>query len=196
MSGLFRATMLAVMAVALATASAGPAAAQETVSVSLNDVPWEIAIDLTNADAGKVVFSVLNDGLLPHNMVIVDTDLPPDGLPVVDGLVDEGQLDVVASTAILNTGEFESLQVDLSYGNYVLICNNAVNHYTAGMFTAFTVVPPVGGVADLPEVAAAPLDSDAAGGGGGALFLVFAAASLGIAAMGGAVWYARRKRVA
>ena len=53
--------------------------------------------------------------------------------------------------------------------------------------------PSVGGIAELAEVAGTPLD--AAGSSGGNVASVAAAIAVGAVALGGAAWYARRRRV-
>ena len=90
--------------------------------------------------AGTVTFNVSSDGAIFHNLIVVATDLAPDGLPVDGALfaVDEQQVEVVASTADLDPGDTEELTVDLAAGDYVLICN-IPTHYSAGMTVAFTV---------------------------------------------------------
>ena len=52
----------------------------------------------------------------------------------------------------------------------------------------------VGGIAELPEVAAAPLEAEGASGPSAAVLAGVAAAAAGAAALGGAAWYARRRR--
>ena len=55
--------------------------------------------------------------------------------------------------------------------------------------------PPVGGIAELPEVAGTPLDATgASGSSAGLLAGVIAAVAAGAVALGGAAWYTRRQR--
>lgn len=53
---------------------------------------------------------------------------------------------------------------------------------------------PVGGIAELPEIARTPLEAQAASGAGAALFAGIAAVLAAVIALGGAAWYARRRR--
>ena len=57
-----------------------------------------------------------------------------------------------------------------------------------------TIDPSVGGVAELPEVAGAPLQATGSSGGNAGLFAgVIAAVVAGAGALGGAAWYVRRR---
>lgn len=111
-------------------------AASTSVDVALVEFAINPAQD--TVDAGTVTFSVSNDGATPHNLRVVKTDLAPDALPKDGVLVDEGQVDVVVSTADLPGGATEEQSVDLAAGSYVLVCN-IPGHYDLGMLTAFTV---------------------------------------------------------
>lgn len=107
------------------------------------DVPhweWEMAASADSAPAGTVTFNAINEGTIPHNLRVAKTDLAPDALPVDEGtiMVDEEQVNVLASSRDLNVGEAEEMIVALQPGSYVLFCNVA-GHYAAGLFTGFTV---------------------------------------------------------
>lgn len=112
--------------------------AERSVGVSLTEFVVEPSV--ASISAGTVTFNVSNDGAIFHNLLVVATDLPPDGLPTNDATftADESRLDVVGSTATLNPGETVELTVDLTVGNYVLICN-IPTHYEIGMTVAFRV---------------------------------------------------------
>ena len=119
-------------------AATEPAAAETSVDVSLIEFAIEPSID--TASAGTITFNVSSDGAIFHNFKVIATDVAPDALPVDDAtfVVDEAQVDVVASTADLVAGEQETLTVELAAGSYVLICN-VPTHYGVGMTVAFTV---------------------------------------------------------
>ncbi len=119
--------------------TATEAAAAET-SVDLSMGEWFIEPSVDSVPAGTVTFNVSSDGAIFHDLVIVATDLPPDGLPTDDATfgVDEAQLDIVGSTAELDPGDTEELTLDLEAGNYVLICN-IPTHYDLDMRIAFSV---------------------------------------------------------
>ncbi len=111
-------------------------AAATTVDVGLEEFAVNPAQD--TVDAGTLTFSVSNDGAIPHNFLVIKTDLASDALPTANAQVDEGQVDVAASIPEYAAGETEEVSVDLEPGSYVLICNVA-GHYDSGMRAGFTV---------------------------------------------------------
>lgn len=142
--------MGALAALALVAAACGDdeeeeGAAGATVNVSL--IEWSVVPDTTSVAAGSVTFTATNDGAENHELVVIRTDLAPDALPVVEGKVDEDQVDVIGEIEEFAPGQTESATFDLEPGNYVLICNIAEveedgeieSHYQLGMRTAFEV---------------------------------------------------------
>jgi|FLYL01.1.fsa_nt_gi uncharacterized cupredoxin-like copper-binding protein len=116
----------------------GDGAAGEVVAVELFD-SFDIEVDPASVPAGDVTFDVTNAGNIPHNLRVIASDADPGSLPVSGGMVDEAQVDVVASTtADLPGGENEQVAASLDAGSYILICNVA-GHYEAGMYVGFTV---------------------------------------------------------
>jgi uncharacterized cupredoxin-like copper-binding protein len=75
---------------------------------------------------------------VPHNLVVVRSDLAPDRLPTASGIVDERRVTFVGRTEELVPGSGARLSVTLAAGKYVLICN-VIGHYNSGQFAAFTV---------------------------------------------------------
>jgi uncharacterized cupredoxin-like copper-binding protein len=118
------------------TPDAGETPAAATVDVGLEEFAVNPAQD--TVDAGTLTFNVSNDGAIPHNFLVIKTDLASDALPTANAQVDEGQVDVVASIPDYAAGETEEVSVDLEPGSYVLICNVA-GHYDSGMRAGFTV---------------------------------------------------------
>ena len=60
--------------------------------------------------------------------------------------------------------------------------------------TVLQLTPPVGGIAELPDVAGAPLEApDSSGGNTGLLVAVIAAATAAMLTIAGTAWYARRR---
>lgn len=107
------------------------------VSVTLTEMKVQPA--QASVLAGPVRFTVANAGAALHELVILKTTLAEDKLPVratdatkVEETGSVGELEDVAAGA---TG---SLDVTLTVGSYVLICNKP-GHYAAGMHTAFSV---------------------------------------------------------
>jgi uncharacterized cupredoxin-like copper-binding protein len=88
--------------------------------------------------AGDMTFGIHNAGPSAHEFVIIRTDDAPDALPVENGVIPEDQIDLVDEAEDIAPGTDTSLDVNLSAGSYVLVCNLPA-HYGAGMRAAFTV---------------------------------------------------------
>lgn len=122
--------------VALVSACGGSGSGNVSVTVS----EWAVEAVPSSVTAGRVDFQVRNEGTVAHELVVVRTDLPPDLLPVVGGVVDptDPRVMVVAATEAIGPGASSGFGAELDPGSYVLICNLPA-HYQAGMRTAFTV---------------------------------------------------------
>ncbi|MBI4260161.1 MAG: hypothetical protein HY658_06305 [Actinobacteria bacterium] len=90
------------------------------------------------AQAGEVTFEVHNDGTVPHELVVVKSDLAPGALPVAGGAVDEAQVEVIGEVEEFEAGTIETGTFQLDAGSYVLFCNIA-GHYEQGMSARLTV---------------------------------------------------------
>ena len=117
-----------------------------TVDVTLQE--FAVIPASSSAPAGDVTFNVTNEGPDDvHEFVVFLTDLAPDALPTnEDGSVDEeGEgLELQGEIEDIAVDDTQSLTVDLTAGNYVLICNiydadEQEAHYQEGMRVAFTV---------------------------------------------------------
>jgi uncharacterized cupredoxin-like copper-binding protein len=84
--------------------------------------------------AGDVVINVHNDAPITHEFVVVQTDLPADGLPIAaDGLsVNEEWLSKVGELPEAPAGQTDLLSLHLAPGRYVFFCN-LEGHYLGGM---------------------------------------------------------------
>jgi uncharacterized cupredoxin-like copper-binding protein len=120
----------------------------EASAVAVNLTEYLIAPDVDSVPAGSVTFTAMNIGGTDHELVVVRTDLAPDGLPANDdGSVDEAGagIEVIDEIEEFAPGGEQSLTVDLPAGAYVLLCNivqqsgEPVSHYQRGMFAAFEV---------------------------------------------------------
>lgn len=122
-----------------ADATAGPPAAVKTTAVGVTLKDFGVAAAQASAPAGGVTFLVQNSGAIPHEFVVVKSDLATDKLPQFEQkLVDEKQVQVISRTAPLDAGKKQELTATLQPGKYILLCNVA-SHYVSGMYTAFTV---------------------------------------------------------
>jgi uncharacterized cupredoxin-like copper-binding protein len=103
---------------------------------------YSITLDKGSVPGGEVTFYITNEGTIPHELVIIKTDLAEDALPQAGGVVDEdaGGIDVIDEEEEFDPGREEVLQSDLKPGRYVLICNIS-GHYQLGMHTTLTVGP-------------------------------------------------------
>lgn len=130
---------------ALLVAACGGDGKATDVSVALKE--WSIAASPATVTEGKVKFEVANEGTVPHEFVVVKSDLTPNGLPVENGKVVEGQVNIVDEIEPFGAKTTESIELDLSPGKYLLICNivetppglPVVSHYRNGMVVAFLV---------------------------------------------------------
>jgi uncharacterized cupredoxin-like copper-binding protein len=140
------ATLAAVLVAAMVVACGGGGKAQG-VSVALKE--WSVTPAVEQVTDGKVKFTVTNDGSIPHEFVVIKSDLPPNGLPVKDGKVVEDEVNLVDEIEAFAAKSTESITLDLSPGKYLLICNiteqvpgqPVTSHYQNGMAALFLVEP-------------------------------------------------------
>ena len=123
-------------------ASTGAPAGGNT-QVRVTEAGMSLKLDRAAVPAGKVTFVVINSDKVKHEAVLLKTDQAPDALIMAS---DENKADEEASAE--NVGEVEveagttgTVTMDLTPGKYVLICN-MVDHYKAGMYSAFEVTAP------------------------------------------------------
>ena len=91
----------------------------------------------------KCIAAITNNTRCAHELVVVRTDLPADGLPTnEDGSFDEdGEgVEVVGELEEIEPGTSGTLTVDLEPGHYVFLCNvvqdeggEPFSHYQQGM---------------------------------------------------------------
>ncbi len=112
---------------------------ERTVAVTLGS-PHEFAIGLSpeTVSAGTVTFEVTNGGALPHQFVIVPHEGDAGSLPLAQVSVDTTQVEVLGDSGSLDPAATATITADLDAGTYVIF-SNLGGHYTAGMFTSFTV---------------------------------------------------------
>ena len=107
----------------------------------MNETNFRISMP-TTLRAGHHVFAVVNNGSVPHELVIFRTDLSGKALPLrPDGDVNEESPllhDVADSGSSLKPQEGRSVPGTLSPGHYVAVCN-LPGHYRLGMWLNLTV---------------------------------------------------------
>ncbi len=116
------------------------AAAGTTVDVELGEDGGKLFVrpSVDEVDAGTVTFAVSNTGAMPHELVVLKTDVDPGKLPTTgSGTADEdGRLGEVAQ--LTPGSDTMYLTLDLEPGKYVLLCN-VPGHYALGQYVGFTV---------------------------------------------------------
>jgi uncharacterized cupredoxin-like copper-binding protein len=121
--------------VVTAAACGGPdEAAGSQLVAEMRDHSFELSS--SSVSAGRVSIGVRNRGATAHDLVVLRTDRPADGLEVA-GLkaVEEGRVGAIDQVP---PGRSRKLEVDLQAGRYLLICN-VPTHYGFGMRSVLTV---------------------------------------------------------
>ena len=101
---------------------------------------WEVAVDVANAKAGEVTFTVSNNGTIGHEFLVVKTDIALGEIPLDGDHFAEPTdgIEVIDEIGEFAKGTTEVLVLALEPGNYQLVCN-LPDHYEAGMHASFTV---------------------------------------------------------
>lgn len=101
-------------------------------------VEWAFGTGLPSVPAGEVTFEMVNEGAVVHDLWVIRTDTPYDGLPVQGGVaVTGGNVEVIEKVLETPAGTTVSLTAALEPGSYALICNVPA-HYELGMRAPFT----------------------------------------------------------
>ena len=116
------------------TTTTAPAPLGHAVKASLTEM--KIADSVGKVAAGKVTFTVSNDGSVTHEYVVLKTPHPAANLPVSGGRASEAGH--VGEIGELKVGQTKTLTLDLKPGHYAVICN-LPGHYLGGMHTDLTV---------------------------------------------------------
>lgn len=130
--------LIALLSVACG-AAATPTLAGQAVVVELDE--WNVRRDKAAVPAGSATFEARNVGTIPHEMVVLKTDLAAESLVVEGSEVNEdasGELIGEVEEDELGPGQSSSTNFNLTAGKYVLFCN-IPGHYRSGMFTDFEV---------------------------------------------------------
>lgn len=125
-----------------ATSSSDSAAGGGGLAVTLSQ--WAVTPSATTASAGSVTFTVKNDGTIPHEFVVLQTetlagDFPIESFEGESDRIDEDTAGTnVGETGDMDAGSTKTLTIDLEPGHYAFVCN-LPGHYGQGMHTDFTV---------------------------------------------------------
>lgn len=123
--------------------SEGESADGDMVSndISGSVTEWSVSVNAHEAFAGDVKFTMMNSGTIPHEFIIVKTDYKLGEIPLGENnrFDEAGEgLEAIGEIPEWEMNTTESVTLNLSPGNYQLLCNIA-GHYKNGMHTAFTV---------------------------------------------------------
>jgi uncharacterized cupredoxin-like copper-binding protein len=124
------------------TSSSGSAAGDGDVAVTLQQ--WAVTPTVTTVPAGSVTFTVKNNGTIPHEFVVLQTETPAADFPITsfEGESERFNEDTagtnVGETGDMDAGTTKTLTIDLAPGHYAFVCNLPA-HYGQGMHTDFTV---------------------------------------------------------
>lgn len=133
------ATLLAITAALAVGCSSAAAAPTQGGIVNATVSDMKISVDRTSVPAGAVTFVVKNTGAVVHELVVLQTDVAQDKIPM--DMDEAGKMDEtgnVGETGDVDAGQSKTFTVTLPAGHYVLMCNE-VGHYAAGMHMTFTV---------------------------------------------------------
>ncbi|MDP2950312.1 MAG: sulfocyanin-like copper-binding protein [Chloroflexota bacterium] len=100
---------------------------------------YSLVLDKPSIPAGKTRFQVRNEGLIDHDFIVMETNLPPNGLKIIANKVDipaSGR--EVGRTIVILAGREQSVTVNLKPGKYVVTCN-IDGHYQEGAYTTLEV---------------------------------------------------------
>ncbi|MEA2520042.1 MAG: hypothetical protein QOF49_2122 [Chloroflexota bacterium] len=126
---------------AAASAAGASGAAASGAPVSAKESEFKIELASPTAPAGSVTFQITNGGTVPHEFVVMKTDLAADKLPIdaSKGVVSETTAGLTAVDEVedIAVGATPTLTVDLPAAHYVVICN-LPGHYAGGMHADFT----------------------------------------------------------
>ena len=118
-----------------------PAADGTPVKVEATDqdeTHQKFTFDVTSVAAGKVTFTLTNNGNRQHELIVLKTDEAVDALKV-DAATNKVSEDAsVGEISETDKGKVGTVTLDLKPGKYVLVCN-IEKHYGQGMREAFTV---------------------------------------------------------
>ena len=104
---------------------------------------WKVKVSAASANAGEVTFAITNFGTIPHEFLVVKTDIPLGDIPLgSNNRFDEESegLEVIDEISEWQPNTAGLLKVVLEAGKYQLLCN-IEGHYKNGMHAAFEVLP-------------------------------------------------------
>lgn len=128
---------LLLVAFAAAALAASPVGAESSATkVSVRLLEFKVLPTPLKAKRGAVSFAVRNTGKVPHELVVLKTNVAPGKLKVKSGkAVETGR---VGRVGPLKPRTSRTLALTLKAGKYVLLCNLPA-HYQLGQRIGFAV---------------------------------------------------------
>ncbi len=108
-------------------------------SVAVRLVDYRLLPSVTKLPAGPVTFAVHNTDNVPHNFVVLRTNIAPASLPVTGRHGRAEEVGRVGGTQVLYAEQTRRLTLNLSPGRYLLICN-VPGHFQRGMVAVLRVL--------------------------------------------------------
>lgn len=111
---------------------------EPTISAELSE--WSLEVAPERIPAGSIDIGVANDGILMHELIVVETPDPTEPFSTVNGVVDISRIsgEVIAEVAELSPSDDIRATLELDEGTYVFFCN-IPGHYEAGMHAVVEV---------------------------------------------------------
>ena len=104
---------------------------------------WGIELSSATSISGEVSIGLTNSGTMPHEFIVVRTDLTTEELlATVDSAsnrLDEAMLNAAGEQPEFAPGEDKLLTLDLSPGKYIVLCNIA-GHFSSGMYASLEIL--------------------------------------------------------
>jgi uncharacterized cupredoxin-like copper-binding protein len=126
----------------------GPVPTASSGTVTVTESEYKIQVDPKSVEPSELSFILTNQGTMPHEFVIIKTDLAADKLPVDSSTSTVNESDSRV-TKVYRYDQYPPNQSNLVHlhldpGRYVFICNLPA-HYSQGMRVDFTVGGSQGG---------------------------------------------------
>ncbi|MGE0879453.1 MAG: sulfocyanin-like copper-binding protein [Acidimicrobiia bacterium] len=137
-----RSVALAFGAALVVAACGGGGGGASATTINVEERDFDLTALRPSAKAGELTLEIRNLGKIPHEVLIVRTDLDGAKLPVTAAgdTVDEtnAALTIVGSARNILPGASATLTADVKAGNYILLCNIS-QHYKQHMWQQFKV---------------------------------------------------------
>jgi cytochrome c oxidase subunit 2 len=115
--------------------SESPVAVEADLTAEVKE--WSVSLSGVSTAAGDVTFGLTNAGNIPHEFIVVRSELSGEELlgqvDAATSRLDEAALDAIGEQPEFSPGETKTLTLSLEPGKYVVLCNIA-GHFSSGMY--------------------------------------------------------------